>query len=71
MGGFLNRRFQRQDHVLAFGQSRQVGKVLGNGLAGHGQAVTIEQTLFKQVLHNGRNATDVVQVFHHVFAGRL
>ena len=49
----------------------KIAEVLGQRLAGDGQAVAVEQSLFQQVLHHGRRAADVVQIFHHVFAARL
>ena len=59
------------DHLLIRRQSRQVGHVLGQGLACHGQAAAVENTPFQQHLVHGRDATDVVDVFHHVRAAGL
>src|SRR5690606_7320810 len=42
------------------------GQVLGDGTAGDGEAVAVQQPGVEQRLHDHRDATDVVDVLHHV-----
>ena len=48
-----------------------VGEVLGHRLAGHGEAVAVQQAGVEQRLHHDRDAADLVDVVHHVAAERL
>ena len=52
----FDRVVDRADHVLALGQAGQVGQVLGQGLAGHGEAVAVQQAVLQQQLEHGRRA---------------
>ena len=47
------------------------GEVLGHGLAGDGEAVTVQQAGVEQCLHDHRHAADLVDVGHDVAAERL
>ena len=61
-----------QHHALRLGEdARHVGEVLGQRLAGDGEAVAVQQTRVEQRLHHGRRAADAVQVEHDVLAARL
>src|SRR3954453_9363175 len=60
----------RSDDVLP-GWEDHVLEVLGDGFAGHGDAVAMQVAAVEQRLHQDRHAADLVQVFHHVFAARL
>src|SRR5207253_7737535 len=48
-----------------------VGEVLGDGLAGHGERVAVQQPGVEQRLHDHRDAADAVHVGHDVAAERL
>ena len=47
------------------------GQVLRDRLAGHGDAVTVEQSCVEEVLHHHRHAADSVEVAHVELAARL
>ena len=64
MSGIRNRAHD----LLAGAQAGQVLHILRERLAGHGDAVAVQQPLFKQHLHHGRQAADGLQVFHDVRA---
>ena len=46
-------------------------EVLGNGVAGHGHAVAVDESGLQQLAHHNWHATDLVEVNHVVLAVRL
>ena len=71
MATWLDRPFERHEHVLSGLEPRERGEILGDRLAGDGKAVAVNEILLEQIFHHRRSTSDIVQVFHHVFAGRL
>src|SRR5207249_255414 len=48
----------------------EFGQVLGHRLAGHGQAIAVEEAGAEQLPHDDGHPADVVEVDHHVAPGR-
>ena len=64
-------RVEAEDHVLASQVDRNRGEVLGDGLAGAGQGVAVQESVVEEHLHDEAHAADAVEVLHHVAAGGL
>ena len=56
----LERRTQRVNDLLISGKFRDIGKILGERVAGDGEAATVEQTFVQQILHDRGNPPDRV-----------
>ena len=69
--GLVDRVVQGAEDLAV--QVRRVdrGEVLGDGLAGDGEAVAVQQAGVEQCPHDDRHAADLVDVGHHVAAERL
>lgn len=74
MSDRLDRSTQRSDDVLsslAEVELRDVSEVLGHRLAGAGEDASVQEIgVVEDVLHDGRDAADGVEVAHRVLAGR-
>ena len=53
------------------GRDVQLGEVLGEGLAGDGERVAVQEPRVEQRLHEHRDAAVAVDVVHDVLAERL
>ena len=71
MAGRLDGVGEGADDVLVGGEVLDVLQVLGERLAGHGDAFALDHAFLEEELEQGRGAANVVQVFEDVLAGRL
>ena len=63
--GLMNRVVHRTDDLAVWVWWVDVCQVLGNGLAGNGEAIAVNQTCIEQGLHHNRNSTDAVDIVHY------
>ena len=71
MAVFLDRIFERPDDLLAFGVGLERREVLLEGLAGHGEAVAVEQAGREELLHERNDTADGDKFGHEIFAARF
>ena len=67
----LDRIGEGADDVLVGGVTADVREVLGDGLAGDGHAMAVQEALIEEHLEQRLEATDADKVGHVVFAARL
>mmetsp|Transcript_46316 Transcript_46316/g.144899 ORF Transcript_46316/g.144899 Transcript_46316/m.144899 type:complete len:355 (+) Transcript_46316:1223-2287(+) len=71
VAGVLDGVAERADDLLALGEAREIGEVLGHGLARDGHAGAVDEALLHEELHDGGRAADALHVLHYVGAGGL
>ncbi|MCV7253114.1 hypothetical protein H7J86_13155 [Mycobacterium hackensackense] len=69
--GGVDRIVHRAQHLAVGVRRRDVGEVLGHGLAGDREAVTVQQPGIQQCLHHDGDTADLVDILHHVAAEGL
>ena len=57
--------------ALTCSKAGECFQVFGNRLAGDGHTGAVKQSVFEQVLHHGGGSTNMMQIFHDVFAAGL
>jgi hypothetical protein len=67
----LNRVGEGADYVLVGGVTADVCEILGDGLAGDGQAMAVQEALIEEHLEQRLEAADTDEVSHVVLAARL
>ena len=69
MALLVHRLVEGANHLLIGARlGRHVLQYFGDGLAGDGDAVAMQQAGFEQDLHHLRNAASLVQIGRHVLA---
>ncbi len=71
MAALLDRVVEAVDHILVLRVRLHVLEIFREGLAGHGQAIAVEQALVEEHLHQRRHAANGHERSHDILAARL